>query len=352
MEQNRELKIGNVKLKNCLILGPMAGVTDLVFRRLCEEQGCGAAYTEMVSAKALFYHTDALDGFLRESAGAPPKPGWAFRGADKTFGLMRADEGEGPVALQLFGSEPEIISAMAARAEEGPYAWIDINMGCPVPKIVNNGEGSALMKDPRQAERILKALVRSVKKPVTVKFRKAFDDNQGDAVEFAKMAEACGVSAVAVHGRTRQQFYSGQADWDVIRRVKEAVRIPVIGNGDLFTARDAAAMLNQTGCDGLMIARGARGNPWIFREILYYLETGEERSRPAPEEICEMLLRHARLLIEDLGEKLGVCEMRKHVVWYTAGLPHSSQLRNAVNQAETYEELRRLISGFAACFIS
>ncbi len=343
MDRGRALRIGSVELKNNLILGPMAGVTDLVFRGLCREQGCGAAYTEMVSAKALFYHRQEFERFIRGGSEMWSRPGYEYRGADKSLGLMRAAENEGPLALQLFGSEPDIIAEMAAVAEEGPYAWIDINMGCPVPKIVNNGEGSALMKDIKRAEAIVTALVRNVKKPVTVKFRKAFDENTGDAVEFAKMAEACGAAAVAVHGRTRQQFYSGRADWDVIRRVKEAVSIPVIGNGDIFSAADAERMIEETGCDGLMIARGARGNPWIFREILYFLETGKELPRPDRTEIRDMLLRHARLLAEDIGERLAVCEMRGHAAWYTAGLPHSSRLRNELNQAETCDEFERLI---------
>ncbi len=319
MERDLSLKIGGVTLKNNLILGPMAGVTDMVFRGLCGEQGCGAAYTEMVSAKAVFY------------------------GSRNTEELLRVGENEHAVALQLFGSDPEIMSDMAARLEAGPYAWIDVNMGCPVPKIVNNGEGSALMKDPKRAEAILKAMVRRLKKPVTVKFRKGFDEHCGDAVEFAKMAEASGVSAVAVHGRTRQQFYSGKADWDVIRRVKEAVAIPVIGSGDIFTPEDAKRMLDETGCDGLMIARGARGNPWIFSRTLHYLRTGELPPAPGRGELREMILRHGRLLAEDKGEYLAVRELRKHVAWYTAGLPHSAALRNDINMAESLREFEALI---------
>ncbi len=314
-----KLKIGDVLLDNNLILGPMAGVTDLAFRRLCREQGCGAAYTEMVSAKAIFYNNR------------------------NTYDLMRVDPEEGPVALQLFGSDPEIISEMAARVEDGPYAWIDINMGCPVPKIVNNGEGSALMKDMPRAEAILKALVRKVKKPVTVKFRKGFDREQGDAVEFAKLAESCGVAAVAVHGRTREQYYSGKADWDVIRRVKEAVNIPVIGNGDVFSPEDAGRMLEETGCDGVMIARGARGNPWIFSDTACFLDGGGKRPPRSREELRGMILRHIRLLTEEKGEYAAVREMRKHIGWYTAGLEHSARLRSDVNLAESVEELTGLV---------
>ena len=314
-----KLKIGNVELENNLILAPMAGVTDLPFRLLCKEQGCGLMYTEMVSAKAILYKNR------------------------NTGPLMEVRPEEEPVALQLFGSDPEIVSDIAAQVEDGPYAFIDINMGCPVPKIVNNGEGSALMKNPKLVEEILTALVKKVKKPVTVKFRKGFDDDYINAVEIARIAESCGVSAVAVHGRTRAQFYSGKADWDVIRQVKEAVKIPVIGNGDIFTPEDAKRMLDETGCDGLMIARGAKGNPWIFSRTLHYLETGELLGPPDKEELKETILRHAQLQIQFKGEYLGLCEMRKHLSWYTVGLPHSSSLRNDVNQTETWEDFYNLI---------
>ena len=314
-----KLKIGNVELENNLILAPMAGVTDLPFRLLCKEQGCGLMYTEMVSAKAILYKNR------------------------NTGPLMEVRPEEEPVALQLFGSDPEIVSDIAAQVEDGPYAFIDINMGCPVPKIVNNGEGSALMKNPKLVEEILTALVKKVKKPVTVKFRKGFDDDHINAVEIARIAESCGVSAVAVHGRTRAQFYSGKADWDIIRQVKEAVKIPVIGNGDIFTPEDAKRMLYETGCDGLMIARGAKGNPWIFSRTLHYLETGELLRPPDKEELKETILRHAQLQIQFKGEYLGLCEMRKHLSWYTVGLPHSSSLRNDVNQTETWEDFYNLI---------
>ena len=314
-----KLKIGNVELENNLILAPMAGVTDLPFRLLCKEQGCGLMYTEMVSAKAILYKNR------------------------NTGPLMEVRPEEEPVALQLFGSDPEIVSDIAAQVEDGPYAFIDINMGCPVPKIVNNGEGSALMKNPKLVEEILTALVKQGKKPVTVKFRKGFDDDHINAVEIARIAESCGVSAVAVHGRTRAQFYSGKADWDIIRQVKEAVKIPVIGNGDIFTPEDAKRMLYETGCDGLMIARGAKGNPWIFSRTLHYLETGELLGPPDKEELKETILRHAQLQIQFKGEYLGLCEMRKHLSWYTVGLPHSSSLRNDVNQTETWEDFYNLI---------
>ncbi|MCI8663823.1 MAG: tRNA dihydrouridine synthase DusB [Hungatella sp.] len=313
------VKIGNTELVNPFILAPMAGVTDLPFRLLCQEQGCALAYTEMVSAKAILYKNR------------------------NTKPLMEVGEKEGPVALQLFGCDPEILSCMAAQVEDGPYAWIDINMGCPVPKVVNNGEGSALMKNPKLVEQILTAMVKRMKKPVTIKIRKGFDDTSVNAVEIAKIAEFCGVSAVAVHGRTREQFYSGKADWDMIRQVKEAVRIPVIGNGDIFRPEDGARMMKETGCDAVMIARGARGNPWLFSRSLHYLRTGEILPHPGADEIRKEMLRHTKLHIKYKGESLGLREMRKHVSWYTAGLPRSSVLRSRINQAETYEEFYELI---------
>lgn len=314
-----KLTIGNVTLVKPVMLAPMAGVTDLPFRLLCKEQGCGLMCTEMVSAKAIYYNNK------------------------NTAPLLEVREEERPVSVQLFGSDPVIMSEMAKRIEDGPYDIFDINMGCPVPKVVNNGEGSALMKNPKLVEQIVTAMVKALKKPVTVKFRKGFHDDCVNAVEIARIAEGCGAAAVAVHGRTREQYYSGKADWEIIRQVKEAVRIPVIGNGDIFTPQDARAMLETTGCDGLMIARGAKGNPWIFKRINHYLETGELLPEPGAGEIKEMLLRHASLQIAYKGETMGIREMRKHVAWYTAGLPHSSALRNEVNQVETYKEYKNLI---------
>lgn len=313
------LKIGNVELDNNLILAPMAGVTDLPFRLLCKEQGCGLLYTEMVSAKAILYNNR------------------------NTRELLEVREEERPIAVQLFGSDPDIVSDMAARIEDGPYDLIDINMGCPVPKVVNNGEGSALMKNPKLVEAILSAMVKKLKKPVTVKFRKGFDDEHVNAVEIAKIAESCGVSAVAVHGRTREQYYSGKADWEIIRQVKEAVKIPVIGNGDIWKPEDAKRMMEETGCDGLMIARGARGNPWLFSRINHYLDTGELLPEPDREEICQMILRHAQLQVAQKGEAIGMKEMRKHIAWYTAGLPHSAGIRRECNLVETVSDLAHIL---------
>ncbi len=314
------MRIGNVNLDNNIILAPMAGVTDLPFRLLCKEQGAGLVCTEMVSAKAISFHNKNTEALLTTS----PK--------------------ERPVSLQLFGSDPDIISEMAAYIEERPFDILDINMGCPVPKVAGNGEGSALMQNPRLVGEIISKTVKAIKKPVTVKIRKGFTEQNVNAVEIARIAEASGASAIAVHGRTREQYYSGRADWDIIRQVKEAVRIPVIGNGDIDSPQQAAAMLEETGCDGIMIGRGARGNPWLFGEIRAYLESGELLPRPSKEEVRNMMLRHARMQIEYKGDYIGIREMRKHISWYTTGYPGSAKLRGAINLVETYEELEELLN--------
>lgn len=318
METVKKLQIGNVTLPNNLILAPMAGVTDLPFRLLCKEQGAGLLCMEMVSAKAILYKNK------------------------NTEELLTIDARENPVSLQLFGSDPDIISEIAKQIEERPFDILDINMGCPVPKVVNNGDGSALMKNPVLAGKIIEKTARAIKKPVTVKIRKGFDDAHINAVEMAHIAQESGAAAVAVHGRTREQFYSGKAEWDIIRQVKEAVSIPVIGNGDIRTAEDVTAMAEQTGCDGFMIARGAEGNPWIFRQILHYFETGEALAKPSFEEVTEMLLRHARMQLEFKGEYTGIREIRKHAAWYTAGYRNSSKLRGRINEVESYADLQAL----------
>ena len=315
------LKIGDVSLKNNLILAPMAGVTDLPFRLLCKEQGAGLLCMEMVSAKAIYFNNK------------------------NTEELLTIDDREPPVSLQLFGSDPDIISEMAKKIENRPFSILDINMGCPVPKVAGNGEGSALMKNPKLVEEIVSKTAKAIKKPVTVKIRKGFDDEHINAVEIARIAESAGAAAVAVHGRTREQYYSGKADWNIIRQVKEAVKIPVIGNGDVTSPEAARQLMETTGCDGIMIGRGAQGNPWIFRQILHWMETGEEEPKPDLEEVKAMILRHARMLVEYKGAYTGIREMRKHVAWYTAGYPNSAKLRARVNEIESLEALEHLIQG-------
>lgn len=315
----KQLKIGNVVLDNAYVLGPMAGVTDLPFRLLCRRQGAGLLGMEMVSAKGILYNNK------------------------NTESLLTIHPEEPPVSLQLFGSDPKIVSEMAKRIEERPFSILDINMGCPMPKIVKNGEGSALMNQPKLVYELVKATVDAIKKPVTVKIRKGFDDEHVNAVEIARIAEEAGAAAIAVHGRTREQYYSGKADWDIIRQVKEAVSVPVIGNGDVTSGERAVAMMEQTGCDGVMIARGAQGNPWIFSELIAYEKIGEIPPRPGLEEIKEMMMEHAGLQVEFKGEFQGIRELRKHIAWYTKGLPGSAKLRNEANKVETLEELKAYV---------
>lgn len=313
------IQIGNVVLGNQLILAPMAGVSDLPFRLLCREKGAGLVCMEMVSAKAIYYNNK------------------------NTQELMEIHPNEKPVSLQLFGSDPVIISEMAKRIEDRPFDILDLNMGCPVPKVVNNGEGSALMKDPALVEKIITQTVKAIKKPVTIKIRKGFSEQAVNAVEIAKIAEGCGAAAVAVHGRTREQYYAGTADWDIIRQVKETVSIPVIGNGDVTDDLSAKAMLLETGCDGVMIGRAARGNPWIFSEIDHYLKTGEKAPAKTYEEVREVILRHAKMELEYKGEYTAVREMRKHIAWYTAGYPNSAALRREINTMESFEQLEEAV---------
>jgi len=312
-------KIGNVRIENPFVLAPMAGVTDMPFRTLCKEQGAGLICMEMISAKAISFHNK------------------------NTIALMKIDPCEHPVSMQLFGSEPELMAEVAKSVEDKDFDILDINMGCPVPKVVNNGEGSALLKNPELIVQIIKSVSSAIQKPVTVKVRIGFENAPVDIVEIARRAEDAGAAAIAVHGRTRQQYYSGTADWDIIRQVKEAVSIPVIGNGDVDSPLKAEALLKQTGCDGVMIGRAVRGNPWIFREMNHYFQTGELLPRPSSEEIREMILRHARAQIALKGEFTGIREMRKHVAWYVKGMKGAAKFRAQINQVESYEELEELL---------
>ncbi len=314
--------IGKVKIEGKLVLGPMAGVTDLPFRLLCKEKGADLVCTEMVSAKGVKYNNK------------------------NTESLITIAEQERPAALQLFGSDPDILSATARRLENRNFDILDLNMGCPVPKVVNNGEGSALMKNPGLIGEIVRKVSEGYSKPVTVKIRSGFTQDSINAVEVAKIAEDNGAAAVTVHARTREQYYSGRADWEIIRRVKEAVSIPVIGSGDVFGPETARQMLETTHCDAVMLARGTQGNPWIFEQIKAYLNQGVMLPRPGFDEVREMILRHAKLSVEYKGEFIGIREMRKHVAWYTTGYPGSAKLRNRVNEIENMGDLRRLLTDY------
>ncbi len=314
--------IGNVKIPGRIVLGPMAGVTDLPFRMLCKEYGADLIYTEMVSAKGILYNNK------------------------NTEELLTVETAERPVALQLFGEDPQIMSEAAKRIEHRNFDILDINMGCPVPKVVNNGEGSALMKQPERIGEIVSAISKAIHKPVTVKIRKGFGEQDANAPLVAKIAEDAGAAAVAVHGRTRVQYYSGKADWDIIRQVKEAVNIPVIGNGDVFTPEDAARMIEETGCDGVMAARGARGNPWLFAQMKAYLSGNRMPEKPPLSEVVAMILRHADLEIAYKGEFTAIREMRKHTAWYVAGYPGATKLRGAVNEVTTRKELEELLYNY------
>jgi len=318
------LQIGKIKTEGNLVLGPMAGVTDLPFRLLCKEQGADLIYTEMVSAKGIQYNNK------------------------NTEELLLVKEEERPVSLQIFGRDPVILSETAKKIEHRNFDILDINMGCPVPKVVNNGEGSALMKEPKLIGEIVSAVSKAISKPLTIKIRRGFNEAEVNAVEVARIAEANGAAAVAVHGRTREQYYSGKADWEIIRQVKEAVSIPVIGNGDVVTYEDAVRLQKETGCDGVMIARGAQGNPWIFMHIKEAMRNNTAPLKPTIREAVDMMLRHAKLEVMYKGEYVGIREMRKHVAWYTTGYPMAARFRQNVNLIDTYPQLEELLLAYQA----
>lgn len=312
------MKIGNVELKNNIVLAPMAGVTDLPFRLLCTRFGAGMTSMEMVSAKAIYYNNK------------------------NTESLLEIHPEEDVVSLQLFGNDPKIMSEMAKRIEDRPFSFLDINMGCPVPKVVNNHEGSYLMKEPEKVYEIVRSISEAISKPVTVKMRKGFDEDHVNAPEIAKACEAAGAAAVAVHGRTREQFYAGKADWDVIREVKKSVSIPVIGNGDVTDGESAKRMMEQTGCDGVMVGRACEGNPFIFEEINAYLN-GIDYKKPSKEEVCRTIMEHADLQLKYKGEYVGIREMRKHVSWYIKGFEGACALRKSINEMEKMDELKAVV---------
>lgn len=321
-EERLVMKIGNIFIENPVFLAPMAGVTDLPYRILVKEQGCGLLYTEMISAKGLFYKNE------------------------KTTHLMKIEQTEKPIAIQIFGSDPEIMGEVAKKLNNSPFEIIDINMGCPTPKITKNGDGSALMKNPELAGKVIKAVSQASKKPVTVKMRKGWDEPLINAVQLAKIAEKSGAKAVTIHGRTREQFYKGQADWDIIREVKKHVSIPVIGNGDITSPQSAKKMFEYTKCDAIMIGRAAQGNPWIFKRVIHYLKTGQLLPEPTIQEIISTIIRHMQLLVQYKGEKVGIQEMRKHIAWYTKGLKNSTKLRDKINQVQTKGEMEKVLQEY------
>lgn len=316
------MKIGNVQLDNEVFLSPMAGVTDLPFRTICKEKGCGMLYTEMINAKALCYDDE------------------------NTKKMLNLEDDGHPVAVQIFGSDPEYMGKAASIMNQYTNDILDINMGCPAPKVIKNGDGSALMRNPKLASEVLTAVVKNSEKPVTLKIRKGWDDNSVNALEIAKIAEECGISALAIHGRTREQFYSGKADWDIIAEIKQSINIPVIGNGDVFDVQDAVNMLEKTKCDAIMIGRGSQGNPWIFNRINHYMKTGEVLPEPTLEEKISTAIKHMNLAVAEHGEYVAVREMRKHIGWYLKGLKNSAKYRDQINKITDYKEVISMLEEY------
>ena len=316
------MKIGNFQIDNEVFLYHMAGVTDLPFRTICKEKGCGMLYTEMINAKALCYDDE------------------------NTKKMLNLEDDGHPVAVQIFGSDPEYMGKAASIMNQYTNDILDINMGCPAPKVIKNGDGSALMRNPKLAAEVLTAVVKNSEKPVTLKIRKGWDDNSVNALEIAKIAEECGISALAIHGRTREQFYSGKADWDIIAEIKQSINIPVIGNGDVFDVQDAVNMLEKTKCDAIMIGRGSQGNPWIFNRINHYMKTGEVLPEPTLEEKISTAIKHMNLAVAEHGEYVAVREMRKHIGWYLKGLKNSAKYRDQINKITDYKEVISMLEEY------